>query len=113
MTQLALRHTYSSADYLATEKESKLRHEFYAGEICAEPWGSPQHAAMAAAITTALRRRLEETSGRCTARTCGAHTDDRACRGLSRCLTRKRRPLSWPGCIGHERHSQGRLVSAC
>lgn len=64
MTPLAPRHSYSFAEYLATDEECKVRHEFYAGEIYAMPGGSPEHAAMAAAITTALGRQLEGTSCR-------------------------------------------------
>jgi len=64
MTPLAPRHSYSFADYLATEEVSKVRHEFYAGEIYAMAGGSPEHAAMAAAITTSLGRQLEGTGCR-------------------------------------------------
>ena len=64
MTQLAPRHSHSFADYLATEEVSKVRHEFYAGEIYAMAGGSPEHAAMAAAITASLGRQLEGTGCR-------------------------------------------------
>jgi len=59
MTPLAPKHRYSFADYLETEESSTVRHEFYEGEIYAMAGGSPEHAAMAAAITTALGRQLE------------------------------------------------------
>jgi len=58
MTLLAPKHRYSFAKYLETEEVSRIRHEFYDGEIYALAGGSPEHAAMAAAITTALGRQL-------------------------------------------------------
>lgn len=64
MTQLVPRHSYSFVDYLATEEVSSVRHEFYDGEIYAMAGGSPEHAAMAAAITAALARQLEGTTCR-------------------------------------------------
>jgi len=64
MTQLAPRHSHSFADYLQTEDVSGVRHEFYEGEIYAMAGGTPEHAAMAAAVTTALGRQLEGTSCR-------------------------------------------------
>jgi len=64
MTLLAPRHRYSFAEYLETEEVSTVRHEFYDGEIYAMAGGSPEHAALAAAITTALGRQLEGTNCR-------------------------------------------------
>src|SRR6478609_2292974 len=64
MTLLAPRHKYSFADYLATEESSEVRHEYYAGEIYAMAGRTPEHAAMAAAITAALGRQLERSNCR-------------------------------------------------
>src|SRR5204862_6984472 len=60
----APKHRYSFAEYLETEEVSTIRHEFYDGEIYAMAGGTPEHAAMAAAITTALGRQLEGTNCR-------------------------------------------------
>jgi len=59
MTDLAPHHRYTFTDYLEIEEISSVRHEFYAGEIYAMAGGTPEHAAMAAAITAFLGRQLE------------------------------------------------------
>lgn len=61
MTAPAPRHRYTLAEYLELEATSRVRHEFYAGEIYAMAGGTPEHAAMAAAITASLGRELEGT----------------------------------------------------
>ena len=76
MTQLAPRHSHSFADYLETEEVSRVRHEFYAGEIYAMAGGTPEHAAMAAVITASLVRQLEGTS-------CRAYSSDLRVRVLA------------------------------
>jgi Uma2 family endonuclease len=76
MTQLAPRHSHSFADYLETEEISGVRHEFYAGEIYAMAGGTPEHAAMAAAITATLVRQLEGTG-------CRAYSSDLRVRVLA------------------------------
>lgn len=58
MTLPAPRHSYSFREYLEIEEVARVRHEFYAGEIYAMAGGTPEHAAMAAAITTQLGRQL-------------------------------------------------------
>jgi Uma2 family endonuclease len=55
----APRHRYSFAEYLELEEIAGVRHEFYDGEIYAMAGGTPEHAAMAAAITTMLGRQLD------------------------------------------------------
>jgi len=58
------RHRYTFAEYLEIEEIARVRHEFYAGEIYAMAGGTPEHAAMAAAITALLGRQLDGTSCR-------------------------------------------------
>jgi Uma2 family endonuclease len=60
----APRHHYSFAEYLELEAIAQVRHEFFAGEIYAMAGGTPEHAAMAAAITTLLGGQLATTSCR-------------------------------------------------
>lgn len=52
------RHRYTFDEYLELEEVSRVRHEFYDGEIYAMAGGTPEHAAVAAAITTMLGRQL-------------------------------------------------------
>jgi Uma2 family endonuclease len=49
---------YTYAEYLALEEESSVRHEFLDGEIYAMAGGSPDHAALAAALIGNLRGQL-------------------------------------------------------
>lgn len=51
-------HRYTYADYLALEKDSPIKHEFLAGEIYAMAGGTPEHAALAAAVTALLGAQL-------------------------------------------------------
>jgi Uma2 family endonuclease len=73
VTQLAPRHSHSFAAYLQIEEVSGVQHEIYAGEIYAMAGGSPEHAAMPAAITnrvgsTARGNELSRVLGRAVAR---------------------------------------------
>lgn len=61
MTAPAPRHRYSFAEYLELEEVARVRHEYYAGDIYATAGGTPEHAAMAAAITSLLGRQLSST----------------------------------------------------
>ncbi|MEM9691856.1 MAG: Uma2 family endonuclease [Myxococcota bacterium] len=54
MTRPAPLHSYSFAEYLELEAASNTRHEFWNGEIYAMGGGSPEHAALAMAIGSAL-----------------------------------------------------------
>ncbi len=56
-------HRYGYADYLRLEEDSAVRHEFLDGEIYAMAGGTPEHAALAMSVGTALGRRIE--SGPC------------------------------------------------
>jgi len=52
--QSAPRHSYTFREYLALEETANIRHEFLNGEIYAMAGGTPEHAALAASIVTAL-----------------------------------------------------------
>ena len=51
-------HQYLYADYIALEQHSPVRHEFWAGEIYAMAGGTPEHAALAAAILRVIGNQL-------------------------------------------------------
>jgi Uma2 family endonuclease len=55
-TARRVHHTY--AEYLALEEQGASRHEFLDGEIYAMAGGSPDHAALAAALIAILGRQL-------------------------------------------------------
>jgi Uma2 family endonuclease len=52
------RHRYTLDDYLAVEEMSGVRHEFLDGEIFAMARGTPEHAALSAAVVTLLGGKL-------------------------------------------------------
>jgi Uma2 family endonuclease len=65
MNQPAQRHhRYTFADYLAYEDGSNVKHEFHDGEIYAMAGGTPEHAALAAAVTTIIGAQLGDGSCR-------------------------------------------------
>jgi Uma2 family endonuclease len=76
MTLPAPRHRYSFKEYLELEEVARVRHEFYRGEIYAMAGGTPEHAAMAAAITAILGRQLDPKS-------CRAYSSDLRVRVLA------------------------------
>lgn len=51
-------HRYAYSEYLALEEHSPVRHEYVAGEIYAMAGGTPEHAALAAAVLRAIGNRL-------------------------------------------------------
>jgi Uma2 family endonuclease len=63
MSPPAPRHRYTFAEYLELEEMAGVRHEYYDGEIYAMAGGTPEHAAMAGAITAIIGRKL--SSGPC------------------------------------------------
>lgn len=73
------RMRYNLADYLALEEESPIRHEYLEGEIYAMAGGSPDHAALAAAVLRLVGARLP--------RGCRAFTSDLRIRVESTGLT--------------------------
>jgi len=58
MPATSRRMHYTYAEYLALEDESPIRHEYLDGEIYAMAGGTPDHAALAAAILSILRSQL-------------------------------------------------------
>ena len=63
MTAPAHNIHYSFADYLALERSSNVKHEFLAGQIYGMAGGTPEHAALKAAITGLLFAQIR--GGRC------------------------------------------------
>jgi Uma2 family endonuclease len=62
-------HRYTYAQYVALEKESSTKHEFFDGEIYAMAGGSEDHSAITARVLAALDGAIGE-------RPCRAHTPD-------------------------------------
>lgn len=62
-------HRYTYAQYVALEKESPTKHEFFDGEIYAMAGGSEEHSAIAAKVITALDNATGD-------RPCRVHTSD-------------------------------------
>ncbi len=58
MSTPARRVHYTYAEYLALEESSSVRHEFLDGEIYAMAGGSPDHAALSAAVIRLVGARL-------------------------------------------------------
>lgn len=58
MVSSAPRHHYTLDDYLSVEEISRVKHEFLDGEIFAMAGGTPEHAALAAAIIGILSKAL-------------------------------------------------------
>lgn len=58
----SIHHTY--AEYLALESASNVRHEFLAGQIYAMAGGTPEHAALAAAVIGLLFPQVRNTGCR-------------------------------------------------
>jgi Uma2 family endonuclease len=58
------RHQHTLEDYLAVEEMSGVRHEYLDGEIFAMAGGTPEHAALSAAIVVLLGARLAGTKCR-------------------------------------------------
>jgi len=51
---------YSFADYVAFERTSNVKHEFLAGQIYAMAGGTPEHAALSAAVSGLLYAQLRD-----------------------------------------------------
>jgi len=58
MATSAALHRYSFADYLAFEEASTTKHEFLNGEIYGMAGGTPEHAALSVAVSSALVAQL-------------------------------------------------------
>jgi len=64
MTQAFSRHHYTLQDYLEVEELSAVRHELIGGEIVAMAGGTPEHAALASAISGLLGPQLKGSNCR-------------------------------------------------
>jgi Uma2 family endonuclease len=64
MAASPFRHRYSFEDYLGVEEISRVRHEYLDGEIVAMAGGTPEHAALSAAVVTLLGGKLRGGPGR-------------------------------------------------
>lgn len=62
-------HQYSYEDYLRLEEESDSKHEYLDGDIYLKGGGTPEHAALAGAVITALSNQLRD-------RPCVVYTSD-------------------------------------
>ena len=69
VTPLRPRHRYTYAQYVALERESSTKHEFFDGEIYAMAGGSEDHSALAANVIAALVVAIGD-------RPCRVHTSD-------------------------------------
>lgn len=74
----ALRHggEHSYEDYLAVERQGGVKHEYLAGQIYAMAGGTPEHAALQAAVIVAL-------GGQLLGKPCRLHTSDLRVRVLA------------------------------
>lgn len=61
VSEPAVHHRYSIAEYLALEESSNVKHEYFGGEIYGMAGGTPDHAALAMNFGAAL---LQHLSGR-------------------------------------------------
>jgi Uma2 family endonuclease len=52
------RHRYTFRDYLAIEEGSPVKHEYFDGDIYAMAGGTPEHAALAVAVSASLLTQL-------------------------------------------------------
>jgi Uma2 family endonuclease len=64
MSGAAPHYRHTIVEYVAIEEESSVRHEFANGEILAMAGGTPEHAALAAAVVTLLGGQLRGKSCR-------------------------------------------------
>jgi Uma2 family endonuclease len=58
VTQPAVPHRVTYADYLAAERASAAKHEYLRGEVIAMAGGTPEHGRLAAAVIGELRNAL-------------------------------------------------------
>jgi Uma2 family endonuclease len=63
MSAPARRHQYTFAEYLSFEASSNVKHEYLDGEIYAMAGGTPEHGALATAVSSLLFAQLR--GGRC------------------------------------------------
>lgn len=63
------RHNFTYADYVAVERDSSTKHEYFDGEIYAMAGGTEEHSALSANVLRALGNALGD-------RNCRTHTSD-------------------------------------
>jgi Uma2 family endonuclease len=80
VSQAAPYHSYTYREYLALEESANVKHEFFNGEIYAMAGGTPEHAALAAAIISSLVAALKGG-------TCRVYSSDLRVRVLATGLT--------------------------
>jgi Uma2 family endonuclease len=80
VTQPAPYHSYTFREYLELEASANVKHEYFNGEIYAMAGGTPQHAALSAAVVAALFPQLRGGS-------CRVYTSDLKVRVLATGLT--------------------------
>jgi Uma2 family endonuclease len=80
MSDSAVHHRYSFAEYLALEETSNVKHEYFGGEIYGMAGGTPDHAALAMNFGAALLRLLGD-------RPCRVFSSDLRIRALATGLT--------------------------
>ncbi len=73
-------HRYTYQDYLDFEEASNTRHEFLDGEVYGMAGGTPEHAALSVAVSSAFRVQLRGTE-------CRAYSSDLRVRVLTTGLT--------------------------
>src|SRR5262245_44749497 len=69
VTRCRPRHHYTYAQYVALERDSPTKHEFFDGEIYAMAGGSEDHSALALSVLAALHGAVAD-------RPCRVHTSD-------------------------------------
>lgn len=64
MTQVSLRRSYTFREYIQLEEFANVKHEYFNGDIYAMAGGTLEHAALSAAIISALSLKLQGGSCR-------------------------------------------------
>jgi hypothetical protein len=100
-------HRYTFDEYLALEASSTVRNEFLAGEIYAMAGGTPEHAALAVAVCSALLAQMRGGP-------CRVHSSDLRVRALATGLTTHPDVTLCPGLMRQIRRTKTRSsIRAC
>jgi len=57
-------HRFTFDEYVRVEEDSRIKHEFFAGQVFAMSGGTPEHAGVTASVTTASSRSPRSTATR-------------------------------------------------